>query len=101
LVAAVAGIPWHVIAAKDPVMPSWLTIAVFCLLSSILMVLLPLALEQTRDQVMYAAIFVWCILLIGVLEVLGWVVLSKHLIGPEAKRLELRIAELAETIGSK
>jgi hypothetical protein len=37
----------------------------------------------------------------GILKVLRWLVLSKHLIGREVKRLELRIAELAETIGSK
>ncbi|MHC4574952.1 MAG: DUF6768 family protein [Planctomycetota bacterium] len=65
------------------------------------MVLVTPALERTRDQIMYAAIFVWCILLMGILKVLRWLVLSKHLIGREVKRLELRIAELAETIGSK
>ena len=38
---------------------------------SILVVLLTLALEQTKDQIMYAAIFVWCILLMAILKVLG------------------------------
>ena len=41
-----AGIPWHVIEAEDPVVPSWLRIAIFCLLGGILVVLLTLAFEQ-------------------------------------------------------
>jgi uncharacterized protein YbjQ (UPF0145 family) len=40
------GIPWHVIVADDPVVPWWLRIAIFCLLSGILVVLVTLALEQ-------------------------------------------------------
>ena len=41
-----AGVPWHVIAAEDPVLPWWLRIAIFCLLGGILVVLVTLALEQ-------------------------------------------------------
>jgi hypothetical protein len=63
--------------------------------------LLTLALERTRDQITYAAIFVCCILFMGILKVLRCVVLGKHLIGREIKPLELRIAELPETIGSR
>ena len=44
--AVFAGIPWHVIVAKDPVVPWWLRIAVFSLLGGILVVLLTVALEQ-------------------------------------------------------
>ena len=42
------GIPWYVIVGDPniPVMPSWLKIAVFCLLGGILVVLVALALEQ-------------------------------------------------------
>jgi uncharacterized protein YbjQ (UPF0145 family) len=43
-----AGVPWHVIAADDPVIPWWLRIAIFCLLGGILVVLLTLALEQSK-----------------------------------------------------
>lgn len=49
-VVVFAGVPWHVMAAKDPVVPWWLRIAVFCLLGGILVVLLTLALEQTRSK---------------------------------------------------
>ena len=48
--AVFAGIPWHVIAADDPVVPWWLRIAVFCLLGGILVVLLTVALEQWRNK---------------------------------------------------
>ena len=43
-----AGVPWHVMAATDPVVPWWLRIAVFCLLGGILVVLLTVALEQRK-----------------------------------------------------
>jgi uncharacterized protein YbjQ (UPF0145 family) len=43
-----AGVPWHVMVADDPVIPWWLRIAVFCLLGGILVVLLTVALEQTK-----------------------------------------------------
>ncbi len=45
-VVVFAGVPWHVIASEDPVVPWWLRIAVFCLLGGILVVLVMLALEQ-------------------------------------------------------
>lgn len=48
--AVFAGIPWYVIIAKDPVMPWWLRMAVFCLLGGILVVLLTVALEQWKKR---------------------------------------------------
>lgn len=45
-VVVFAGVPWHVMAADDPVVPWWLRIAIFCLLGGILVVLLTLAIEQ-------------------------------------------------------
>jgi uncharacterized protein YbjQ (UPF0145 family) len=49
-VVVFAGVPWHVIAAKDPVVPWWLRIAVFCLLGGILVVLVTLAIEQRTTK---------------------------------------------------
>ena len=49
-VAVFAGIPWYVIAAKDPTVPWWLRIAVFLLLGGILVVLLTVALEQRKHK---------------------------------------------------
>jgi uncharacterized protein YbjQ (UPF0145 family) len=45
-----AGVPWHVMVAKDPAVPWWLRIAVFCLLGGILVVLLTVALEQRVNK---------------------------------------------------
>ncbi len=49
-VAIFVGMPWHVLVADDPVMPLWLRIAVFCLLGGILLVLLTVALEQSKGK---------------------------------------------------
>jgi len=43
-----AGVPWHVIVEDDPVIPRWLRAAIFCLLGGILVVLVTVALEQTK-----------------------------------------------------
>ena len=48
--AVFVGMPWDMIVSDDPVVPWWLRTAVFCLLGGILVVLLTLALEQTRDR---------------------------------------------------
>jgi hypothetical protein len=52
--------------------------------------------DQTKFQIMYAAIFVCCTLSIGFLKVLAWVMLQRHGIKREIKRLELGVAELAQ-----
>ena len=45
-----AGIPWHILAADDPVVPWWLRIAVFGLLGGILVVLVTVAIEQRKAR---------------------------------------------------
>jgi membrane protein YdbS with pleckstrin-like domain len=52
--------------------------------------------DQTKSQIMYAAIFVCCTLSICFLKVLWWVMLVRHSIKREIKRLELCVAELAQ-----
>jgi len=52
--------------------------------------------DQTKSRIMYAAIFVCCTLSICFLKVLWWVMLVRHSIKREIKRLELRVAELAQ-----
>ena len=57
--------------------------------------------DQTKDQIMYAAIFV-CLILIGYLIKVGaWIMVGRNSIKREIKRLELRIAELNETVKNK
>ncbi len=57
--------------------------------------------DQTKFQIMYATIFVCCTLSIGFLKVLAWVMLQRHSIKREIKRLELQIAELNQTVKNK
>ena len=57
--------------------------------------------EQTKLQIMYAAIFILCVGGIGWMKIFGWQMLNKNSIKREIKRLELRIAELAEAVKNK
>ena len=57
--------------------------------------------DLTQYQIMYAAIFVCCIEFCIFSKSKYWQMLYKMNISREIKRLELRIAELAETIKGK
>ena len=59
------------------------------------------ATDQTKAQIMYAALFVCLVLFIGLLKVFAWQMLARNSIKREIKRLELRIAELAQTLAGK
>ena len=50
---------------------------------------------------MYAALFVVFLLIGYLIKIFGWVWGSKNIISREIKRLELRIAELNETVKNK
>jgi len=54
--------------------------------------------QQTKFQIMSAAVFVCCALSIGFLKVFAWVMLQRNSIKREIKRLELRVAELTRKI---
>ncbi|MHC4459602.1 MAG: DUF6768 family protein [Planctomycetota bacterium] len=57
--------------------------------------------EQTQFQIMYATIFVCCIQFCIFSKAKYWQMLHKINISREIKRLELRIAELTETVKNK
>jgi len=57
--------------------------------------------EQVQFQIMYATIFTCCVLGISIVKIIAWQMAHRHGIKREIKRLELRIAELSETIKSK
>ncbi len=57
--------------------------------------------DQTQYQIMYAAIFVCCIQFCIFSKAKYWQMLYKINISREIKRLELRIAELNETVKNK
>ena len=57
--------------------------------------------EQVQSQIMYATIFISCWLGGGNVKIFAWLLAHRHGITREIKRLELRIAELNETIKNK
>jgi hypothetical protein len=59
------------------------------------------AADQTKDQIMYAALFICLILFVAFMKVFAWQMLARNSIKREIKRLELRIAELAQAVASK
>ncbi len=57
--------------------------------------------DQSQFQLMYAAIFVCCVQGIIFSKAKYWQMLHKNNISREIKRLELRIADLTETVKNK
>jgi uncharacterized membrane protein len=57
--------------------------------------------DQTKDQIMYAAFFVCSILIAYAGKIFTWTVGGSYIVKREMKRLELRIAELNETLKNK
>jgi hypothetical protein len=57
--------------------------------------------DKTQLQIMFATIFIFCCQIIGQLKGFGWLMIHKNSIKREIKRLELRIAELNETVKNK
>ena len=59
------------------------------------------SIDQTRYQIMHAAIVVCCSHWLGFISVFAWVMLQRPRNKREINRLQLRIAELIETIKDK
>lgn len=57
--------------------------------------------EQTRYEIMHAALFVCFIYGIGLIKIFAWQLIHRNGLRREIKRLELRIAELAQTVKEK
>jgi uncharacterized membrane protein YbjE (DUF340 family) len=57
--------------------------------------------DQTRSQIMYAAIFICCVHGIGLIKIFAWEMMHRHGIKREIKRLEIRTAELASSLAEK
>jgi hypothetical protein len=73
----------------------------FFLALAILSGILFLVSGTTKYQIMYAALFVVLFLIAYLIKIFAWVWGSRNIISREIKRLELRIAELAELISDK
>ncbi|MHC4423209.1 MAG: DUF6768 family protein [Planctomycetota bacterium] len=70
----------------------------FFLALAILSGILFLISETTKYQIMYAAFFICLLLIAYLIKIFAWVWGSRNIISREIKRLELRIAELSETV---
>ena len=78
----------------------WIHILFFLVLMIVCGILFLMA-DQTKDQIMYASFFVCCVVLCYLIKVFAWIMVSKNSTQRELKRLEIRIAELAELIKNK
>ncbi len=56
---------------------------------------------ETRYQIMYAALFLFFMQRAALVKTIGWQLLNKQGVEREVKRLELRIAELDQTVKSR
>lgn len=56
------------------------------------------AADQTKDQIMYAALFICLVHFVGLMKVFAWQMIARNSIKREIKRLELRIAELTASL---
>ncbi|KPK33963.1 MAG: hypothetical protein AMJ65_19025 [Phycisphaerae bacterium SG8_4] len=54
--------------------------------------------DQTKGQIMYATIFICGCQFVGLMKVFAWQMIHRNSIKREIKRLELRIAALAESL---
>ncbi len=57
--------------------------------------------EQTKYQIMYAAVFVYFMQRAALVKGIGWQWINKRSIEREIKGLEIRIAELSKTVKGK
>lgn len=57
--------------------------------------------DQTKSQILYASLFVLFVEGIALMKIFAWQMLAKNAVNREIKRLELRIANLTETVRGK
>jgi len=57
--------------------------------------------DQTQWQIAYAALFICGAHGVGLMKIFAWEMVHRHSIKREIKRLELRVAELSETLKTK
>lgn len=57
--------------------------------------------DQTRYQIMFAAIFICCWQVVGQMKSFAWLMIHKNSIKREIKRLEFRIVELSDIMKNK
>ena len=56
---------------------------------------------ETKSQILYAVVFICCCQFITLMKIFAWQMIHRNSLKRELKRLELRIAELSETVKNK
>ncbi len=54
--------------------------------------------DQTREQIMYATLFICGVNGVGLMKIFAWEMVHRQAIKREIKKLELRVAQLSEAI---
>ena len=60
-----------------------------------------LAVEQTKSQIMFAAIFICGCQFIALMKIFAWQLIHRNGIKRDIKRLEIHIAELSEAVKNR
>ena len=55
--------------------------------------------QTVRDQIMFATIFMTCIVIVLAMKIWFWMVMNRHATTREIKRLEIQVAELSRKLG--
>jgi hypothetical protein len=56
--------------------------------------------ETTKDQIMFATIFMFCGITLMMLKIWFWMVMNRNAVTREIKRLELRVSAMDDRIGA-
>ena len=98
----VRSIVWDFYSKKNLFTIIWVWgVSLFFLALIVLSAILFFITGQTKFQLMYAAIFICCFQSIILAKIVYWQTIHRNRITREIKRLELRIAELNETVKNK
>jgi len=54
--------------------------------------------EEVKSQILYAAVFISLLNLLGLVKIFAWQIIHRNGIKREIKRLEIRLAELAKSL---
>ena len=73
----------------------WALLAMASIVVSVVFFILT---DQTKLQIMWAAVFICSFTFIGFVKEMAWSMVNKHLLSREIKRLELEIAQLSQKI---
>lgn len=75
--------------------------ALIFLAGAILCAIMFVKTDQVKSLILYATLFIVCAHWVDLMKIFAWQMIHRNSIKREIKRLELRIAELTETVKAK